>query len=101
MVVVWEFLKEPISYLGQFSVYIAILFFLVAIVLFLISLLAWKKKPSKKLLIVSVAFGLFFIKSILVVLDYFFSPGYFMNYAIQGFFDLIILTILFVSLLKK
>jgi hypothetical protein len=101
MVVPWEFLKEPIYALNEFSMYVAILLLLVALVLFSISLLAWKKKSSRRLLIVSAAFGLFLFKAVLVFLDYFISPGYFMNYAIQGFFDLGILILLFVSLLKN
>lgn len=101
MVVPWEFLKEPIYALDGFKMYFAILFLIVALILFTISILALRKKSSKRLMVVSVAFGLFFTKSILVVLDYFFSPGYFMNYAVQVFFDLGILITLFVALLRN
>lgn len=101
MSVPWEFLKEPIYALGEFSIYFASLFLIVAFILFIISVLAFRKKSSKKLLIVSTAFGLFFFKSILVFLDYFFSPGVFMNYTIQSLFDLIILILLFISLIKN
>ncbi|NMA44486.1 MAG: hypothetical protein GX950_01580 [Candidatus Diapherotrites archaeon] len=101
MGVPWEFLKEPIYALNEFQMYFAILFLIVAFVLFVISILALRKKTSKRLMVVSATFGLFFTKSILVTLDYFFSPGYFMNYTVQVFFDLTILTTLFIALLKK
>lgn len=101
MAVPWEFLKEPIYALGEFSMYFAFLFLLVSLVLFGVSIFAFRKKPSRKLGVVSAAFGLFFFKAVLVFLDYFFSPGFFMNYAVQAFFDLVILILLFVSLLKN
>jgi riboflavin transporter FmnP len=101
MVVPWEFLKEPVDLIGQFVMPVNVLFFIVAGLLFAISFLAWKKKGSKKLLVVSAAFGVFFLKSVLMILDYYLSPGYFMNYAIQGFFDLIVLVLLFLAVLKN
>ncbi len=101
MSVPWEFLREPMNLVSGFSMPINVLFFIVAFFLFAISFLAWRKKPSQKLLLVASAFGIFFLKSVLMVLDYFLSPGYFMNYAVQGFFDLVILGLLFIAIFRK
>lgn len=101
MVLPWEFLKEPVDLIGQFALPINALFFIVAGLLVVISFLAWRKKGSKRLLLVTGAFGVLFLKSILMLLDYFLSPGYFMNYAIQGFFDLLVIVMIFVALKKN
>lgn len=101
MSVPWEFLREPMNLINSFSMPINVLFFIVAFFLFAIAFLAWKKRPSQKLLLVASAFGIFLFKSLLMVLDYFLSPGYFMNYAIQGFFDLVILALLFAAIFRK
>jgi len=97
----WDFLREPVNMIAGLSMPVNVLLFIVALVLLGVSLLAWKKNKSKRLLLVTISFGLFFVKALLSLLDYFVSPGIFMNYAIQGFFDLVILVFLFVALFRK
>jgi hypothetical protein len=101
LVAPWDFLREPVNIIAGVAMPVNFLFFVVALILFGISFLAWRKKGSRKLLLVSASFGLFLAKSILMLLDYFVSPGVFMNYAIQGFFDLLILLALFLALFRE
>ena len=75
--------------------------FLVSLGLLIVALLAFKKKGSKRLALVVGAFGLFFIKSALGLLDLYVSPGIFMNFAVQGVFDLLIIGAFAIALLKK
>jgi len=97
----WDVLREPVAWLGTFEPFTSWALLIVSLGLFGVAVLALKKKSSSKLKWVGAAFGLFFLKALLVVLDLYVSSGNFMNYAIQGFFDLIILGILFVALFRK
>jgi hypothetical protein len=97
----WDVLRPGIELATLFNPLILFVSLIISLVLVIISFLAWNKSKSKRLLIVFGAFSLFFIKSILMVLDFYFSPGIFMNFAVQGFFDLLIIGILFIALFKK
>lgn len=97
----WDFLRGPVELIGSFSLILAWLLFFVSIALASISVLAYKKKKSHITFFVGIAFGLFFAKSFLIVMDFYVSSGNFFNYAIQSFFDLIIIVSLFVAIFKK
>jgi hypothetical protein len=75
--------------------------FLVSLGLLIVAVLAVKKKGSKRLMLVAGAFGLFFIKSALGLIDLYISPGIFMNFAVQGFFDLLIIGAFAIALFKN
>lgn len=97
----WDVLKEPVNLIGTFSPVLSWLLLLVAGVLMIISILAHNKRKSHTTLWVGVAFNLFFVKSLLVVLDLYVSSGNFFNYAIQSLFDLAILASLFIAIFKR
>lgn len=101
MAVPWEFLREPVAVISTFAPLFDWLVLIVAGVLLGIAIMAYKKSKSRSIFWVGVAFGLFSLKALLVVLDYYVSPGYFFNYAIQSFFDLLILGCLFLALFRK
>ncbi|MFA5931426.1 MAG: hypothetical protein WC821_03880 [archaeon] len=97
----WDFLRDPVTWVGIIEPITLWVLLLVSIALFGLALLALKKKSSSKLKYVAGAFGLFFLKSLLMVMDIYFSPGEFMNKAILGFFDLLIMIGFFVALFRK
>ena len=97
----WDFLREPALWVGVIEPVTLWILLIVSAVLFGIALLALRKKPSSKLRWVTGAFGLFFLKSFLLVADIYFSPGDFMNKSITGFFDLLIMLSFFVALFRK
>ncbi len=97
----WDPLRAPAAAIGIIEPVIVWVLLLVSLGIFAISALAWKKKKSSKLAWVSAAFALFFIKSLLVVLDLYVSSGNFFNYSIQSFFDLLIIAGLFVAIFRK
>ncbi len=97
----WDVLREPINLIGSFSPVLSWLLLIVAGVLMIISILAHNKRKSHTTLWVGIAFNLFFVKSLLVVLDLYVSSGNFFNYAVQSLFDLGILASLFVAIFKK
>ena len=97
----WDIFREPVQVVGNADTIISWVLLIVAFALVCIASLALRKKPSSRLKWVTVAFGVFFIKALLIVIDVYFSPGYFMNFAVQGLFDVVILGILFVGLFRK
>lgn len=101
MVAPWDFLREPAVWVGFIEPITLWVLLLVSAGIFGISVLAYKKKPSSRLKWISAAFGLFGFKSLLLVLDIYFSPGNFMNNSILGFFDLMIMIGFFVALFRK
>lgn len=97
----WDILREPVNVVGNFSPILSWVLLIVAGALMCISILAHNKKKSHSTLWVGIAFNLFFVKSLLVVLDLYVSSGNFFNYAIQSLFDLGILASLFIAIFKK
>lgn len=97
----WDVLRDPVNLIGTFSPILSWVLLFVAGALMCISILAHRKKKSHTTLWVGIAFNLFFVKSLLVVLDLYVSSGNFFNYAIQSLFDLAILASLFIAIFKK
>jgi len=97
----WDFLREPMNEIALINPITSWVVLLVSAVLFCIAILAYKKKNSPRLAWVALAFGLFFIKRLLIVIDLYVSPGTFMNDAVQGFFDLLMILALFVGIFRK
>jgi hypothetical protein len=97
----WDFLRPVYEFAAVFTFLFVWLLAIVSIVLLLISIKALRKKHSRRLLLVSGAFGLFALKSVLNLVDFYFSPGFFMNFSVQGLFDLLIILALFIALFKE
>jgi hypothetical protein len=97
----WDFFRPLIDITQIFSVAISSVALVVSAVILYVSILAVKKNPSKKIKIVFLAFGLFFLKLLFSFLDIYLSPGDFMNGAIRSFFDLAIMVCLFVAIFQK
>lgn len=101
MCALWDVLRPLADAAGTIEPITVWVLAIVAAALVGIAFLAYKKAKSKKLLFVLIAFGLFFIKAVLGVLDVYYSPGVFMNFSVQGAFDVAILVALFIALFKK
>ena len=97
----WDFLRGPTDLAMSVSPIVAWLALVIAFGVMVVSVLALKKKKSRRLLLVSAAFGLFFIKLALNLVDLYVSPGFFMNIGVQSVFDLLIMGALFTALFRK
>ena len=97
----WDVFRVPVEVATALNPLVMGLLFLVSLSILVIALLALKKKKSKRLMVVATAFGLIFIKSALGLIDLYVSPGIFMNFAVQGVFDLLIIGAFAIALLKK
>jgi len=97
----WDFLRVPTEIANAINPIVIGLLFIVSLLILIIAVLAFKKKNSQRLLFVSGAFALFFLKSALSLIDLYVSPGIFMNFAVQGVFDLLIIGALFIALFRK
>ncbi len=74
--------------------------FIIASFMLFISYKAYTKTKNKKLFLVTLGFGTFAIKWGLMLFDFYYTPGYFMNSSVTGVFDLFVLAFLFSALLK-
>jgi hypothetical protein len=97
----WDFLRGATETATVVNPIIAWIVLIIALGVALVAVMALRKKKSKRLLLVSVAFGLFFLKTVLNLVDLYFSPGTFMNLGVQSIFDLVIIGALFIALFKK
>ncbi len=98
---VWEPLRLFPEIAGAINPIIIWLLFLVSLSVLVISSLALYKKKSQKLLFVTIAFVFFFLNSSLNLIDFYFSPGYFMNFAVQGLFDFLVIVSLLIAIFRK
>jgi hypothetical protein len=97
----WDPLRPTVNLTAALEPLVNWLLLIVSGFIFGIAFLAWKKSSSKKLLWVSVAFGLFFAKRILSLADTYLSPGTFFNIPVQSAFDLAIMICLAIALFRK
>ncbi|MBT4870170.1 MAG: hypothetical protein HON47_01195 [Candidatus Diapherotrites archaeon] len=97
----WDALRGAIDAAQFVSPIVAWLVLVIALGVVIVSVLALKKKKSRRLTFVSIAFGLFFLKTIFNLVDLYVSPGFFMNVGVQSVFDLVIIGALFTALFKK
>ena len=97
----WDFLREPAEQIAFVNPITAWIVFLVSLVLVAVAVMAFKRKKSPRLAWIAAAFAIFFAKRLLIVVDIYFSPGNFMNDALQGFFDLLMILALFVGIFRK
>ena len=96
----WDFLREPIQIISLIEPVTAWLLVIVTGIVAFIAYKAYARSTSQKLKWVLVGFALFFAKAVLLVIDLYFSPGNFMNPAIQSFFDVLVVGSLFVALFR-
>ena len=97
----WNVLRPLVDATQAFGSIITAVAFIASLCLIMVAGLAVKKHNSRKMWLVFTAFGLFFIKLLMSVLDIYFSPGDFMNGAIRSTFDLFILVSLFLAIFQK
>lgn len=97
----WDFLRPVTEMAYTFDSITRFLVFLFALVLCFISVKAYFKNKSRRLLLISAAFFLFGVKWLLKILDLFVSPGWFLPDASENVFELLILALLFVALFFK
>jgi len=72
-----------------------------ALVLAVIGCMAYHRTKSRRLLLVNLAFFLFFIKYLIQILDMFLSPGFFFPDASQGVIELVAMLLIFVAIFRK
>lgn len=95
-----ESLRDVRALVFQFDFFTEIIVFLLVLGIAVISLNAFRKKKSMKLLFVSLAFWLFSVKWALKVLDLDISTGYFTD-PIENVIELGIIALLYVAFFKK
>ncbi len=97
----WDFLRPITQTAWEINLAAESLAMLLSLGILVISLLAYRKTKSKRLLLVSAAFLFFAIKWILKVADQIISPGFFFSRASEAVAELIILALLFYAIFKK
>ncbi|MFH1588731.1 MAG: hypothetical protein ABIA76_05330 [Candidatus Diapherotrites archaeon] len=97
----WDSLRPLASMASNYDFLTRALVMVLSFVIFFISVKAYLKLKSSKLMFVSIAFGLFALKWVLKVLDLFLSPGLFFGDASENVFELLILASLFYALFVK
>lgn len=97
----WDFLRPAAEMAGSYDFFTRVIVFVLTLVLMGISLMAYMKVKSQKLMFVSIAFGLFALKWLLKLLDLFISPGIFFADTSENVFELLILASLFYALFVK
>lgn len=97
----WDFLRPLDQAAVSMSGPIEIIVLIISAFIFAISLMAYLKARSRRLLFVSAAFFLFMFKWLLQTIDLFVSPGLFFSVPSQGIVELAIMILLLVAFLKK
>lgn len=97
----WDFLRPFSNLAGDFKTVTSLLVFALSIGIFVISLKAYLRNKSKRLLFVSLAFFFFAAKWTIKIIDIFVSPGYFLNDPTENVFELAILLMLFIAIFRK
>ncbi len=97
----WDILSPLTQVAWNMNLAAESLAMLLSFAILAISLLAYRKTHSKRLLLVTAAFFLFALKWVLKVIDQFISPGFFFGRASEAVVELAILGILFYAIFKK
>ncbi len=95
---VWNYLRPLTWFAKENELFVKTLVFVLAVFIFFISFLAYRRSGSKRILLISAAFMFFSLKWLIKVTDMFYSPGDFLSDSSESVFELIILTLLFVAL---
>lgn len=97
----WDFLRPITDFAVSVDLPVKFVVFLLALAIFVISLLAYTKSRSKRLLLVSVAFFLFSLKWLVKLIDIFYSPGTFLSDSSENIFELGIMLSLLIALFYR
>lgn len=97
----WDVLRPLNSVAESLGAITTWIVFLLSLGLMVIALLAYRKKRSKRYAFIALAFVFFFLKWLLKVVDIYFSPGHFFNWAAESVFELVIFASLFLALFKR
>ncbi len=97
----WEILRPVTNIAVEFNFAAESLAMILSIAILAISLLAYRKAKTRRLLLVTAAFFFFALKWVLRIADQFISPGFFFSRASDAIADLLILAILFYAIFKK
>ncbi len=97
----WDYIRPEIQFIESIELPVKILVFALAAAVFVISLLAYFKSRSKRILLVSIAFLFFTLKWGVKIIDLFYSPGKFLSDASENIFELGILALLLVALFYR
>ncbi|MCR4369106.1 MAG: hypothetical protein NUV67_04335 [archaeon] len=94
----WDVLRPFSEFAAAIDMPVKFIVLLLALSIFVISLLAYNKTRSKRLLLVSIAFFLFSTKWIVKILDLYVSPGAFLSDSSENIFELGIMFSLLIAL---
>ncbi len=97
----WDSLRPLTDFAKGIDLPLKIIVFLLAAAIFGVSILAYKKSGSKRILLVSIAFFLFALKWLVKIIDIVFSPGSFLSDSSENIFELLILGSLLVALFYR
>lgn len=98
---VWDSLRPLTQFATEMDFPIKLIVFLLATAIFIISVLAYSKSKSKRILLVSIAFFFFALKWLVKIIDIYYSPGYFLSDSSENIFELIILVSLLIALFYR
>ncbi len=97
----WDALRPISNFAEEINEPVKWIVFLLALGIFVVSLLAYSRSKSKRMLLVSFAFFLFSLKWLIQVMDLFISPGNFLSEASENIFELGIMLSLFGALFYR
>ncbi|MFH1240678.1 MAG: hypothetical protein V1672_05735 [Candidatus Diapherotrites archaeon] len=97
----FQFLKELSTVAAEFDIYVKFIVLFFALGLLVISVKAYLKKKSPRMLFLAAAFFLFAAKWGLKILDLYFSSGVFLPDPSENVFELAIFVMLFAAIFKK
>lgn len=97
----WDALRPITDFAVSVDPFVKIIVFLLALGMFVLSFVAYRRTSSKKFVFVSAAFFLFALKWLLKLFDVFVSPGTFFSDSSENVFELLIFAALFLALFKK
>ncbi|HLC79814.1 MAG TPA: hypothetical protein VJG83_05350 [archaeon] len=97
----WDNLRPITDFAKEVDLPVKVAVFVLSVAIFAISLLAYSKSKSKRIMLISFAFFLFSAKWLVKVIDVFYSPGTFLSDSSENLFDFGILACLFLALFYK
>ena len=98
---VWDSLRPISDFASGIDLPVKVIVFLLTAGIFAISLLAYFKSKSKRILLVSIAFLFFALKWLVKIIDLFYSPGNFLSDSSESVFELGIIAFLFVAIFYR
>lgn len=96
----WDYLRPLAELASRYDFVLRPIVLLFSLSMLTLSLLAYRKKKTKRFAFIALAFLFFSIKWVLKVLDLFVSPGYFFSDASENVFELIIFVCLLLALFR-